>query len=233
MSDAARIKFMRFSKDGKNLLLAGDSYASVWDVSDVNNLQNIRPGDGKYFSLGSEENELNITGNISNISFTPNKNVALTSTREHKIFKWNTSGKELTHFDFNEKLEQLELDNKGFIKLEGIDNFSFSQDRPLLAVVFHQDELPVIQIWDWDKEKPLAQFQSSLKTVNTIKFNPEGDLIVVGGERKENGKPGEVFELHDLDQLLKDSCIWLTDYHNIHPSEANSICQFLTKTIKN
>ncbi|MDJ0659908.1 MAG: WD40 repeat domain-containing protein [Crocosphaera sp.] len=221
-----KIEFMSFSKDGKYLLLAGGNHGSIWDVSDSKNIDKILPSDGEYFTLqdspsDSDPTKLNIEGKISKIGFTPTGNVAIATTTENKIFLWDTSAKELKHFDF-----ELDFDAIGIIQpTEGIDDFSFSRNRPLLAIVFHHNNIPIIQVWDWNKKQPLAQLKSSLKKIKTVKLNPEGDLIVVGGERRENGPPGEVFKLNNLDELLKESCSSLKDYHNIHQSRVKVICQ--------
>ncbi|MDJ0729299.1 MAG: WD40 repeat domain-containing protein [Crocosphaera sp.] len=219
------IKFIQFSKDGKYLVLAGGKYASVWKIS-AN--QEIQKSDGKEL----RDENVSFALGISSVAFTPNGDIAISSKNEDKISLWNTSGK-YRNDDFN-------LNTSDVDQLSAVYGFSFGKvnsglfnlfnaNPTLLATAVHKKDqnTNIIQVWDWVHRKLIAEFKSSLETINTIRLPPDDqcgfyrhNCVIVGG--KGNASSGELFKLYNLKQLLEESRDWLThyqDYRAINESE--------------
>ncbi|MDJ0581748.1 WD40 repeat domain-containing protein [Crocosphaera sp.] len=207
-------EIIRFSPDGKSLVVVKNDKAKLWDVSDPVSIKDGIPLDVAKLRQSQ----------ISSVGFSPNKKIAMVAKDGDRLFLWDKSGKTLEN-DFEVYLE----DQDGQpIKPKQIYGFSFSQNHPFLATVSNyvtdiDQEINLIQVWNWYKHKPIAEFQSSLDIIKTIQLSSDGKDVVLGGR----GKPGqgEHWEIKNLNESIKYGCAKLRDYHAINKSDVKSICK--------
>ena len=89
--------------------------------------------------------------------------------------------------------------------------------RPLLAAI---DNKGLVKVWDSSSQKLISSFKSEAKDIKGFIIDSNGKSIFIGGN---DGKYGtiEKWKIDSLEELIKNACIWLEDYHKQHPDSKN------------
>jgi hypothetical protein len=97
------------------------------------------------------------------------------------------------------------------------DNTLSIFSRPLLAAV---DNRGLVKVWDSSSQKLIGSFESEVKEIKGFIIDSNGKDIFIGGN---DGKYGtiEKWKIDSLEELIKNSCKWLKDYHKQHSDSKN------------
>ncbi len=203
------VDHMSFSPDGQSLVTLGNNTPKpqLWDLSKLQESRSI--------------NSLNLSpilkDNISDMSFSHDGFITIATDNSNELQFFTSSGEK--------KAKEFK------VQQEGVVDISFSRIKPNLFSP-HQPRLATagtdrtIKVWDWFKREnePIAEFKSDLENITSISLSPDGTYVVVGGD---DGIV-EVWTIDTLEDLLKEGCKWLEDYHS-RPDRAKSntakICQ--------
>jgi WD40 repeat protein len=222
------VQFIDFSPDG-NLLVSIRDTLEIWNTSNNNKIEEIEISpdiDIKQKLPG--DITVNIGANIA-LAASGTKKIELLnpkSTQSPNIIKLEP----ITPIDFDESKEggiigvSFSKKNKLFFTPSSakdttpFDNKLSIFSRPLLAAI---DNKGLVKVWDSSSQKLISSFESEIKEIKGFIIDSNGKDIFIGGN---DGKYGtiEKWKIDSLEELIKNGCKWLKDYHK-HHSDSKSI----------
>jgi WD40 repeat protein len=214
------VQFIDFSPDG-NLLVSIRDTLEIWNTSNNNKIEEIKiPPDIKLPGTIA----VNIGANIA-LAASETKKIELLNpklTESPKIIKLEPI--KTIDFDENEKggVIGVSFSKKNQLfsapsSAKDITNFDKIFNRPLFAAV---DNTGLVKVWDSSSQKLISSFQSETKEIKGFIIDSNGKGIFIGGN---DGKYGaiEKWKIDSLEELVKNGCKWLEDYHKQHSDSKN------------
>jgi WD40 repeat protein/energy-coupling factor transporter ATP-binding protein EcfA2 len=223
----AAIKSVSFSPNGKIIASASeDKTIKLWRI-DGSPLKTLSGHSGH-------------THTVNSVSFSPNGEILASASNDGTIKLWNTNGSLLRtlagHTDgvrsisfspdgkllvsaSNDSTVRVWNLNGGLLKTfkghnKWINSASFSPDG---KVVVSGSADKTVKFWSLDDGSEIKTLQDHQAKVTSVSFSPDGNILA---SADENGKV--ILWNLDLEDLIRQSCSWLSDYLRTNPNVSKS-----------
>ena len=153
--------------------------------------------------LGNPITELTKLDRVSDVSFSPNRELIAIQGLGNSVQIWDFYGKLITEL-------------KGF---QGPSAARFSPDGQRIATLGGDNK---VRVWDVLGRK-IAQFEYTFSDF-LLTFSPDGKYIAA---KKSDNAAITLLPIEELEELLALGCNWLKDYFHTHPEVQNTlyVCQ--------